>query len=500
MAEPVKCVGVEVQEAAKTVEPRGLLFTLTPWKAALLGPFVDFVGLAAMIPLIPFFVADAGADEVWIGAIMSAQYFGVCVGSVFWGYVADHFGVRKVYLVLLLLDVFFFALSSMMTNIVSLFVVRTLAGFCAIMPLGSAWISATAPPERMMQAFTYLVASILLGFIIGSAMGGAAGQIKTGIGMGDGGWFAGLMSSALLCLVVFFVILLGTAPPPKVAKAESPKTKKEGLVSAMANVKFFACCVTAFLGANEGGMFLVITTSLLTSASPDGFGYDSSLMGLVWVGIATVILLSSLFFTDWLGKRSHPLQRIVLLGTACTCIISIMGLVMLSWDLNGLMAHGDKVYIGLKCALLVFQCCVGPTAMAIAAGCAAAHPECNATIMGVQQMFLSVGQAVGPIVGALLLKVGLFAPFAYVVSFEALVLALNVYVFVRARRCDELDGRSLCNLRSIILASVDPEPRQPEEKVDHAEPQIQTQVATAAPPVLLDTSAEKPIGDTIASV
>ena len=48
-------------------EPRGLLFTVSPWKAALLGPFVDFTGLGAILPLLPFYVQDAKASEFWIG-------------------------------------------------------------------------------------------------------------------------------------------------------------------------------------------------------------------------------------------------------------------------------------------------------------------------------------------------------------------------------------------------------------------------------------------------
>ena len=39
-------------------EPRGILCTLTPWKAALVGPFVDYVGLATILPLLPFFLLD----------------------------------------------------------------------------------------------------------------------------------------------------------------------------------------------------------------------------------------------------------------------------------------------------------------------------------------------------------------------------------------------------------------------------------------------------------
>ena len=129
---------------------------LTPWKAALVGPYVDFVGLGTIMPVLPFFLMDINADIFWLGFILSAQYFGVVVGSIFWGLVADYCGVRKVYLVLLFADTILFFMSGLCESVLTLVLVRCAAGFCAIMPLGTAWVSATAPPDKQMVAFTFL--------------------------------------------------------------------------------------------------------------------------------------------------------------------------------------------------------------------------------------------------------------------------------------------------------------------------------------------------------
>ena len=108
------------------------------------------------------------ASQLFVGLILSAQYTGVVIGSVFWGRLSDFFGVRLVYLILLGLDTVLFALSAVMTSAVGLLIVRLCAGFCAIMPLGSAWVSATAPPDKQMQAFTFLFISIIGGFVSGA--------------------------------------------------------------------------------------------------------------------------------------------------------------------------------------------------------------------------------------------------------------------------------------------------------------------------------------------
>ena len=173
---------------------------------------------------------------MFIGAILSAQYTGVVIGSIFWGRLSDFFGIRRCYLILLALDVILFALSAVMTSAVGLLIVRGAAGFCAIMPLGTAWVSASAPPEKQMQAFTFLFISIIMGFISGSAIGGIVGNIKTSIFLQDSGWFAAVVTSAFLVLIVFFIVWLGTAPPPKGDQGEQPKP--EGVMNATANLEF----------------------------------------------------------------------------------------------------------------------------------------------------------------------------------------------------------------------------------------------------------------------
>eukprot|EP01045_Picozoa_sp_COSAG04_P029264 COSAG04_NODE_4765_length_1904_cov_1.177285_2_plen_203_part_00 len=161
------------QEQAEPA-PRGILCTLTAWKAALLGPFVDCAGLGAVIPLLPFFLQDLesctasdettacnlsaaiaapGAavtdalvngtcavatgsgecdyqepgDPAFIGIILSAQYFGVVVGSIFWGRLSDFLGVRRIYVVLLILDAVLFTLSAVSTSPLFLAIMRGLA-------------------------------------------------------------------------------------------------------------------------------------------------------------------------------------------------------------------------------------------------------------------------------------------------------------------------------------------------------------------------------------
>merc|ERR1712159_663258 len=68
----------------------------------------------------------------------------------------------------------------------------------------------------------------------------------------------------------------------------------------------------------------------------------------------------------------------------------------------------------------------------------------DGTLMGIHQIGLNAGLAAGPIVGAMLLQVNLFAPFLYTAVCEVLALALNGYVYGAARKSGNIDRRLLC--------------------------------------------------------
>eukprot|EP00931_Biecheleriopsis_adriatica_P107087 TRINITY_DN81421_c0_g1_i1.p1 TRINITY_DN81421_c0_g1~~TRINITY_DN81421_c0_g1_i1.p1 ORF type:complete len:501 (-),score=83.58 TRINITY_DN81421_c0_g1_i1:29-1492(-) len=435
------------------------LCQLPAHKVALLGPFVDFVGLGTVMPLLAFFVQDAGADEFWVGLILSAQYGGVFIGSLFWGRMSDYCGVRFVYIMLLALDVILFAASAFMTTVEGLLIMRFLAGFVALVPLGVVWISAAAPPDQMTKSFALLIVAVLGGIIAGSAIGGTFGQIKSGIGIGDGGFFSAVAFSAVLVAIALVITVLGTSSPPKQEKGEAPKP--EGVRNATTNIEFFAACLTTFLGAQEGQASMVYVNYIL----PLKYGWSQSAISLLFIVNCSGLLASSIFFAAWLEKRTLPLQRIVLLGFTCCLWMLLHTVLGVSYELAGTWAAGDIVFAGINVTLFIFQCCVGPSAMNIIAVIAATKAKnANGTIMGFQQMIQSVGQVLGPLLGASLLKANLFAPWLYLLSFEVVALVLNSYVFMKARKSGEIQ-RSLFDLRKIIAPTSSSAPK---DEVDAA--------------------------------
>ena len=453
-------------------------------------------------------------DASWLGFVLSTQYFGVVVGSIFWGLVADYCGLRAVYLVLLFSDTILFFLSGLCESVLTLCFVRAGAGFCAIMPLGTAWVSATAPPDKQMIAFTFLFISIIGGFVTGSASGGLFAQIDSGVGLsgpnsGDGGWFSATTSSSILCFAAFLVIFLGTAAPPKETGLAKTESKPEGVKDAVTTLEFFTCCITAFLCQNEAGVITLIMTASLVW----GFGYTTSGMSVIFAICASNLLVSSVAFAPWISGRTTPQQRVVILLFMTNIMIVANFLLLYMWQSDGGMpgngvagkytetqcevtcgtgsgsgglvddtcmtdclakpGSADILHMALVILLFVFQCVVGPTTMEIASTIAATQAKnANGTIMGMHQVIMNLGQAVGPLIGAAMLKStwladpimgsSLCLPMVYLMVCEVCVLALNIFVFYRGDR----KGRGLFDLSKVPQPGAEP-------KTDGVDPQVE---------------------------
>ena len=68
--------------------------------------------------------------------------------------------------------------------------------------------------------------------------------------------------------------------------------------------------------------------------------------------------------------------------------------------------------------------------------------------MGMQQMSMNLGMALGPILGSALFQINLYVPMLWLLCFEVCVLALNFYVLRSKRASGELD-RALFDFSTI---------------------------------------------------
>jgi DHA1 family tetracycline resistance protein-like MFS transporter len=144
--------------------------------------FLDMVGFALIMPVLPALIEDVGHMEIAEAALIGGWMFFAFSLTQFlagplMGNLSDAFGRRP----LLLLAVFGlfvdYLLMSIAPNLFWLFVGRAFAGLCgASYVIANAYIADVTGPEERAKAFGMVGAAFGLGFVIGPAIGGLLGE------------------------------------------------------------------------------------------------------------------------------------------------------------------------------------------------------------------------------------------------------------------------------------------------------------------------------------
>ncbi len=189
--------------------------------------FIDLVGFGIVLPLLPLYSENLGAQTWMIGVIMasySAMQFFFAPG---WGRLSDRIGRRPVMLVSTAGATCAYALFAVASGIngnatlaITLIIAsRLFAGICgANITVAQACIADTTPPEQRSKKMGLIGMAFGLGFIFGPVLGWASMKLFGNTGPG---WVA-----AGLCAANF---LLALAILPETRQAGSPAPQRPRL-------------------------------------------------------------------------------------------------------------------------------------------------------------------------------------------------------------------------------------------------------------------------------
>jgi DHA1 family tetracycline resistance protein-like MFS transporter len=143
---------------------------------------LDVIALGIIIPVLPKLVETmAGGDMVraaeLVGLFATAWALMQFVASPVLGALSDRFGRRPVLLLSMLGLGLDYILMAVAPNLVWLFIGRLLSGItAATFSAANAYIADVTPPDRRASAFGLLGAAFGVGFVLGPAIGGVAGD------------------------------------------------------------------------------------------------------------------------------------------------------------------------------------------------------------------------------------------------------------------------------------------------------------------------------------
>jgi DHA1 family tetracycline resistance protein-like MFS transporter len=135
--------------------------------------FIDILGFAILIPLMPYFVKHFGVGDVVVGLLFATFSFTQFIGSPIWGNVSDRIGRKKVLIISQIGATIGWAMLAFAPTIGWVFVARIVEGLSGgNISVTQAYVSDLVEPEKRGRAFSYIGATFSGGLIFGPAFGG----------------------------------------------------------------------------------------------------------------------------------------------------------------------------------------------------------------------------------------------------------------------------------------------------------------------------------------
>jgi MFS family permease len=334
---------------------------------------LDLIGFGIVMPVLPFWAKEFGADAFAFGLIQSSYAVAQFVCAPLWGRLSDRVGRRPV----LLFTIAGTALAMLATGIAPslawLFAARTLAGaFAANISVASAYIADVTPPEERTRFMGLLGASFGIGFVLGPAIGGLLVPYGHAVPM---------FFTAALAALNWGVAALRLAEP---ARHEA---------AARAGVRLPLLRNPAVRAVVLGNLaFSLAVTQLETFFAYlmiDRFGWDAS--RFAWILVAMALVMGGIQGGGMKALSARYPERRLVVGGVATLALGFAG-----------------VPLAPSVAVLLIALLLAAVGRAVAQ---AARPEQRGAVMGAFQSSASLARVVGPALGGVLYGIALPYPF-----------------------------------------------------------------------------------------
>ena len=134
--------------------------------------FVDMVGFAMVLPLIPFYAASMGATGFIVGLLISSFSVAQLVSAPSWGKVSDHFGRRPAVILGLLISALAYVVFGLAETLWILLLSRVVQGVGGgTVGVLQAYVADASKPEDRAKGLGWLSAATSAGAVVGPAFG-----------------------------------------------------------------------------------------------------------------------------------------------------------------------------------------------------------------------------------------------------------------------------------------------------------------------------------------
>lgn len=343
-----------------------------------------------------------GAPGWLIGAVLASYFITQTFVSPHWGRLSDRIGRKPVLSICTALSCLSMVAYAFADSVALIFVSRILAGFAAAnVVVAQAYLADATTDSQRPKAMGRMSAAMLIGLIIGPALGGYLAHL-------GGNWLMGLCAAGASGLSLAWILFAVPHRPP----AEQREPGKAPLLAfgilkelpALRRVFWIAAAGWFVVACLEGTFGRLIEHNLGMGQFEFGvvFSYESLLGAAVGVLLAW---LSGILTSSTILKIGYVLQGIGI------------GLFPLARSLPELLIGSTFFALGVGLT--------NPTLNSV--GSLIAPPDRQGELFGVLQATRSIGFFVGPFIGGILFDIEPAAPYG-IAALVALLAAAAIRV------------------------------------------------------------------------
>ncbi len=369
--------------------------------AILLGNlFIAFLGIGLIIPVLPTIMNELHISGTVVGYLTAAFALTSLVVSPIAGRFADKYG-RKIMIILGLAT---FAVSELLfglgKSVEVLFISRILGGVSGafIMPAVTAYIADITTVETRPKALGYMSAAISTGFIIGPGVGGFLAEIGTRVPF----FSAAVLGGVATVLSILFLKEPERTEQPEVIVQEKQKSTLKKVFIPMFLIAFLIIFISSF-GLAVVESFISLYTDHKFSFSPGDIAVLITVSAII--GALSQILLFDRI-TQWWGE--------IKLIRLCLAVSVIFVFV-----LTQVSGYVMIIFVITMC-FVAFDL-IRPAATSYLSKIAGND---QGFVGGMNSMFTSLANAVGPILGGVLFDRDVDYPYYLAAVFLAIALGI----------------------------------------------------------------------------
>lgn len=343
--------------------------------------FIDLIGFGIIIPLLPLYAKQFGANALTVGLLLTSYSLMQFFFAPMWGRLSDRIGRRPVLLISLTASAIGYTIWGFSGSLAMLFLSRIVAGFGnANLAVAQAYVADVTPEDYRSQGMGMIGAAFGLGFVLGPAIAGVT--IFLGIAPNLLGFIAAFFS---ICDLIFTAIFL---PEPEHRKDNAHNPFSLGLgfyfhtvTNKVLSLPLFIIFISTFSFANMETTLVLLTNKY--------FNFTMAQNSYLFTGLGLVMVFIQGFLIRKIGKK-YPDALFISIGTALITV----GLIL---------TPATHSLLVLCFALIILATGSGinnPSANSLLSKLSPKHE--TGGVMGVGQSMSTLGRILGPVAGGFL--------------------------------------------------------------------------------------------------